>query len=261
MRQSTLIECTPSYTQLPLLRETGVPVANRNRNRTVVLASGGLDSSFLLWYFAKEVKHETVAFFVDYGQKHSARELGAVSQQVQALHDYSEAVTIVRRELDPQMFGRDSALLRASTTAVPSMDYDDMPIGPGSTEVPFRNATLLSLAVSYAMQMDMLNVAIGIHKGDSENWAYPDCSPAFFDNMKGAVNIGSNGRVRSVAPLLYRTKAEIIRLGEDVGVPWELTWSCYVGGRWHCGECPTCRERMKAFALAEVEDPTPYREV
>jgi 7-cyano-7-deazaguanine synthase len=98
----------------------------------------------------------------------------------------------------------------------------------------------------------------GAHAEDARAWAYPDCTPEFIGAMANAIYIGSYQQLRLRTPLEWLTKADIIQLGDRLGVPWEQTWSCYAGGQSHCGTCPTCRARRQGFVRAGVYDPTMY---
>jgi 7-cyano-7-deazaguanine synthase len=98
----------------------------------------------------------------------------------------------------------------------------------------------------------------GIHSDDAAGFAYPDCTPEWFGSQANAIFTGTYGRVRLIAPLLWMDKTAVIQTGEDHGVNWPDTWSCYKGGDLHCGTCPTCRSRREGFIKAEIEDPTSY---
>lgn len=99
-------------------------------------------------------------------------------------------------------------------------------------------------------------VAYGAHAGD--HTIYPDCRPEFFKAMAEAAAGCSWDAVKLFAPFLHLSKADIVREGNALGVPFEKTWSCYKGGKRHCGRCGTCVERIEAFQLASVPDPTEY---
>ncbi len=142
---------------------------------------------------------------------------------------------------------------------IPPVSYSDLPHGVSPTYVPFRNGTLLSLIAGMATVDDEAEaIYFGAHAEDAENWAYPDCTPEFIGGMANAIYIGTYRKIRLYTPLMFMRKHEIIRKGEELGVPWNLTWSCYEGSVQHCGVCPTCRARAEAFFLAKVADPTVY---
>ena len=126
------------------------------------------------------------------------------------------------------------------------------------TVVPNRNAIMLSVACALAVTRDAEAVAFGAHTGD--HFVYPDCRPEFVRAFATMVNLAVEGlaTIDIVTPFLSMTKADIVKLGNDLHVPFERTWSCYKGGAVHCGTCGTCYERREAFALAHVADPTAY---
>lgn len=239
-------------------------VPNRSdKEQAVCLFSGGLDSAVLMWHLAILMRCRVMALTVNYGQRH-AKELTAGVSLLRVLREQLEVApeenpTLMHLQLPHGIFGSGSALLRDGPD-VPHASYEEMGHGPQTTEVPFRNATFLSLATSMAMQIGAEWVAMAAHAGDHSQWNYPDCSPAFFSGMREAITVGTNQRVELLLPFLYSSKAGVVNHGVRLGVPFELTWSCYEGGGVHCGVCPTCLERRQAFVTAEVNDPTTYAE-
>ena len=131
-----------------------------------------------------------------------------------------------------------------------------------STVVPNRNAIMLTIAYAVAVSSGASVVATGVHAGD--HFVYPDCRPNFialFDNMERAATEGfALPELRLDAPFVHISKARIVQLGAQLGVPYEDTWSCYKGGDVHCAKCGTCVERREAFQLAGVVDPTVYED-
>lgn len=138
--------------------------------------------------------------------------------------------------------------------AVPEGNYDSKNMS--STVVPFRNGIMLSVAVGLAASRKLAKVVLGNHGGD--HFIYPDCRSEFIDAMCKAACLGTDGKVEVRSPFDGITKADIVKIGADLGVPFELTYSCYKGGKNHCGKCGTCRERREAFESAGVPDPTKY---
>jgi 7-cyano-7-deazaguanine synthase len=125
------------------------------------------------------------------------------------------------------------------------------------TYVPFRNAHFLSAAVSWAEVLDAEKIYIGAVEQDSSG--YPDCRPAFYQAFNTAIKTGTReGRIEIVTPLIALRKAQIIKLGLDLGAPLDLTWSCYSREDKACGVCESCVLRQRAFAEAGAEDPIPY---
>ena len=218
----------------------------------VVLFSGGLDSSTCL-AIAKEEGFAPHALAVRYGQRH-AHELTAAGRVATAM---GAPLKIV--DLDLRAIGG-SAL--TGELPVPK----DAPIGPGIpvTYVPARNTVLLALALAYAEVLGAQDLYIGVNAIDYSG--YPDCRPAFVGAFEALANLATaaavEGRARYTvhAPLLQLSKAEIIRRGAGLGVPYALTHSCYdpdPEGR-ACGRCDSCRLRRQGFADAGVPDPTRY---
>jgi len=218
----------------------------------VVLFSGGLDSSTCL-AIAREEGFAPHALAVRYGQRH-AHELRAAERVAAAA-----GVPLKVVELDLRAIGG-SAL--TGELAVPK----DAPLGQGIpvTYVPARNTVLLALALGYAEVLGAQDLYIGVNAIDYSG--YPDCRPAFVRAFEALANVATaaavEGRARYTvhAPLLQLSKAEIIRLGTRLGVPYGLTHSCYdpdLEGR-ACGRCDSCRLRRRGFAEAGVPDPTPY---
>ena len=125
-----------------------------------------------------------------------------------------------------------------------------------STVVPNRNMIMLSLAAARAIAVGADGVAYAAHSGDHA--IYPDCRPEFADAVAAALRICHYTPIELERPFVDMTKADIVRLGAELGVDFSKTWSCYKGGEKHCGKCGTCVERREAFRLAGVPDPTEY---
>jgi 7-cyano-7-deazaguanine synthase len=129
-----------------------------------------------------------------------------------------------------------------------------------ATVVANRNAIFVDVAVGVAVAEGADAVAIGVHAGDHA--IYPDCRPAFVDAAERLARVANEGFAadgfRVLAPFVEWSKADIVRRGAELGVPFADTWSCYRGRDVHCGTCGTCVERREAFALAGVPDPTRY---
>ena len=213
---------------------------------TVLIYSGGLDSTCLLYQLRAE-GHTIAALGVDYGQRHR--------RELDSARDICKAVGVPIRIADasslrPLLAG--SAL--TDDIAVPRGHYAAESMK--QTIVPNRNMILLALAIGWAVSLKYDAVAYAAHAGD--HTIYPDCRPAFVDAMRKAAALCDWHRVEIMTPFLGKTKADIVRLGAALGVPFAKTWSCYNGEAVHCGSCGTCTERREAFALAGVADPTEY---
>jgi 7-cyano-7-deazaguanine synthase len=125
-----------------------------------------------------------------------------------------------------------------------------------ATIVPNRNMILIAIAGAYAISVRADCIAYAAHAGDHA--IYPDCRPEFISIMEQAIAIADWQSVLLASPFAHRTKADIVRMGATLGVPFEDTWSCYKGGERHCGLCGTCIERREAFILAGIEDAVEY---
>jgi 7-cyano-7-deazaguanine synthase len=152
--------------------------------------------------------------------------------------------------------GEKSSLMRDGVP-VPEGHYEDESMK--STVVPNRNMILLSIATAWSIASGLQGVAYAAHSGDHA--IYPDCRPAFADAMNEAIRLCDYSSQELVRPFVSLTKADIVRVGASLGVPFEKTWSCYNGRKLHCGKCGTCVERIEAFELAGVPDPTEYKKL
>jgi 7-cyano-7-deazaguanine synthase len=220
-----------------------------SRPLAVVLVSGGLDSCVCLAEARRE--HDTALLHVNYGQRTEARELRAF----QALADhYSVARRLVADIGYLKQIGGSS--LVDSTLPV----EQGLPRGEEvpSTYVPFRNAHLLSIGVSWAEVIGATALFIGAVEEDSSG--YPDCREEFYRSFEAAVAAGTRPRTQLAirTPLIHLGKADIVRRGLELQAPLQLTWSCYTADERACGVCESCRLRLRGFAAAGVEDPLPY---
>ena len=126
---------------------------------------------------------------------------------------------------------------------------------PVSTYVPFRNGLFLSSAASIAISKDCSVIYYGAHSDDAAGNAYPDCSSDFNDAINRAIYIGSGKQLTVEAPFVNMTKADVVKTGIELNVPYDLTWSCYLGDDKPCGKCGTCIDRQKAFMENGIKDP------
>jgi 7-cyano-7-deazaguanine synthase len=194
--------------------------------------------------------YDAAAVHVSYGQRTQERERQsflAICQRLK-IHDR----LMVHNEAFRAIGG---SALTDESIAVP--DAEDIGRDIPVTYVPFRNAHFLAVAVSWAEVLGAEKVYIGAVEADSSG--YPDCRPAYYKAFNEVVKTGTrDGRIEILAPLIAMRKAEIVRLGLELGAPFDLTWSCYSREDEACGVCDSCVLRLRAFEAAGVPDPIPY---
>ncbi len=219
-------------------------------SRAVVLLSGGMDSCVCAALAARNC--DAAALHISYGQRTEEREQRAFAGICDRLGIHDRLV--VRNESLRAIGG---SALTDESIAVPESSAigHDIPV----TYVPFRNAHFLAVAVSWAEVIGAEKVYIGAVEQDSSG--YPDCRPAYYKAFNEVVRAGTKeGRIEIVTPLIAMRKAEIVRLGLELGAPFDLTWSCYSRQDRACGVCDSCVLRLRAFAAAGAQDPIPYAE-
>jgi 7-cyano-7-deazaguanine synthase len=223
--------------------------------KILVLSSGGVDSTTCLGLAVQEAGAENVlALSIYYGQKHD--------REIQAAKAVAEYYGVQRLELDLSTIfaGSNCSLLKQSTAAIPHESYGAQiektgGQSPVSTYVPFRNGLFLSSAASIALSHGCEKIMYGAHADDAAGSAYPDCSEQFVAAMDRAIREGTGNQLYLEAPFVSVTKAQVVKTGLALGVPYHLTWSCYEGGEKPCGVCGTCIDRQAAFAANGVTDP------
>ena len=217
-------------------------------SRAVILLSGGMDSCVCAALAARD--SDAAAVHVSYGQRTEDRER------------QSFAAICERLGIRDRLAVRNDALrlIGGSALTDPSMQVpqshsigSDIPV----TYVPFRNAHFLSVAVSLAEVLGAEKVYIGAVEQDSSG--YPDCRPEYYQAFNQVVKTGTkDGRIQIVTPLIGMRKFEIVKLGLELGAPFDLTWSCYTREDRACGVCDSCVLRLRAFREAGTADPIPY---
>lgn len=215
------------------------------RTKTVVLLSGGLDSSTLLYYLISE-GHDCYPLTILYGQKHSKEMLAArnICEQLHLVKRLKILDLACLRSLLPSSLTTD--------TPVPEGKYDEPSMS--QTVVPGRNLIFLAIAAGYAEGLGAKYVAYAAHAGD--HFIYPDCRPEFIRAADFAIFSGYGVKVLTHFSLM--DKGDIVKLGTKLEVPYWMTWTCYQGREKHCGKCGACDERKEAFAKAGVQDLTLY---
>jgi 7-cyano-7-deazaguanine synthase len=209
-----------------------------------------MDSTTLAYHLRPKCD-DLVCLSFDYGQRHK-KELDYARDTADRLAARFHLVDL--SSVTPLLGG--SAL--TDDIAVPEGHYASETMR--QTVVPNRNMMMASIAIALAVSEKAECVAMGMHAGDHP--IYPDCRPDFVFSLRNTAQLATEGfsvpNFTFEAPFVYDTKAEIVMRGNDLGVPWTLTWSCYQGGELHCGRCGTCVERQEAFAIAGIGDPTEY---
>lgn len=229
-------------------------IIEREETKALVLLSGGLDSAAALAHTVQEIGvHNVKAITAMYGQKHK--------KELYAAEDVAKYYKVPHEFFDMQrLYVNSKCSLIEGNGDIPDGTYaEQSEDGIVSTYVPFRNGLFLSVATAkilaeYPEHKD-LRVVIATHQDDVIGSAYADCSSAFLLAMQGAITEGTYYRVNLFTPFIEYNKAMIVTQGLKLGVPFELTWSCYNGGNVPCGHCATCLDRAKAFEQNGVPDP------
>lgn len=223
-------------------------------NTAVCIISGGMDSTVLL-HFLRHKHPRVFALSINYGQRH-AKELECAKWQCEQLGVEHHIVDLADA-LNPLLQG---SSLTSKDIAVPEGHYaaDNMK----ATVVPNRNMIMLAIAAGYGISRtpdrEGLYLAYGAHAGDHD--IYPDCRQDFTAALGRALALCDWKTVMLYTPFVQKTKADIAKLGYDMGVDFAHTWTCYKGGEKACGRCGTCVERLEAFAKVGLEDPLEYED-
>jgi 7-cyano-7-deazaguanine synthase len=219
--------------------------------KAVVLVSGGMDSC-VTTAMARDAGHELSLLHLNYGQRTEKREL----QAFHALADFygiPESRRLVASIAHLAAIGGSS--LTDAAIPVSSADLDNT--GIPTSYVPFRNAHILSVAVSWSEVIGARHIYIGAVYEDSSG--YPDCRPEYYAAFNEVIRLGTAaGDIRIETPIIFMTKEAIIRKGLEQNAPLHLTWSCYQNEDVACGVCDSCALRLRGFQRAGVEDPLPY---
>ncbi|GIV52136.1 MAG: 7-cyano-7-deazaguanine synthase [Candidatus Kapaibacterium sp.] len=216
----------------------------------VVALSGGMDSLVTL----AEIRtkgYDIAALHFNYGQRTERREL-------EAFHAICDHYAIETRLVVDVAY---LAAIGASSLTDPAIEVEHADLKRKeipSSYVPFRNANILAIATSWAEALGASAIGIGAVEEDSSG--YPDCRREFFSAFERVIELGTrpDTHITILTPVIGYRKAEIVRRGVELGVPFELSWSCYVRSDIACGECDSCALRLRGFQLAGIEDPIPY---
>lgn len=232
------------------------------QTKALVLSSGGVDSTTCIGIAIDKYGIDNViTASLYYGQKHD-KELECarkIAEYYKVRHIEEDISNIMKyaKDVCTLIQGGDEISHKSYAEQMKENNTERV-----STYVPFRNGLLLSIATAYADSLFpncKVEVYYGAHADDAAGNAYADCSPEFAEAMDKAINIGTYGNITIARPLIKMNKAEVIKTGLSLNVPYELTWSCYEGGQKACGTCGTCIDRLAAFKANGIEDPIQYK--
>ena len=213
------------------------------KEKCVVVLSGGPDSVTTA-YWAKKQGYDVYGLSCKYGQ--------IASKEV-------EHAKLIAQKLGIPLKVIDLSSLKNIYLGVTSVCDENIMMTQNFSQpiiVPFRNAIFLSVAVAYAVSVGATKIFYGAHGSDEP--FYPDCRKKFYKSFEETARLGTDENITVEAPFSCGPKSDIIKRGVALGVPFELTWSCYFAGAKHCGKCESCVNRKKAFEAAQVQDPTEY---
>lgn len=217
--------------------------------KAIVLVSGGMDS--LVTAGIAEQEYELAFLHLNYGQRTEQRELRAFNDISDYFHVKEKLVVDVKYFAQ---IGGSSLTDSKIEVAKADLEYDGIP----ASYVPFRNANILSIAVSWAEVIGAERIFIGAVEEDSSG--YPDCRKVFYDAFNKVISLGTkpDSELTIVTPIINLKKSEIVKKGVDLNVPFDLSWSCYVNNDIACGECDSCALRLRGFQTAGINDPIQY---
>lgn len=214
--------------------------------KTILIYSGGLDSTTLLYYLLKN-NHDVKCLSINYGQKHK--------KEIESSKYFCKKLNVEHEIVDVSSITKlisNSSL--TSDKKVPEGHYEEESMKV--TIVPNRNMIMLSIAIGWAINEKFDNVAYAAHNGDHA--IYPDCREGFAEHVSLAAQLADWHPVKVIRPFINFSKTEIAKLAGDLNVEIDKTWSCYNGKNIHCGKCGTCVERIEALELSGVNDETIY---
>jgi len=217
----------------------------KRADKCVVVLSGGPDSTTVA-YWAQNQGYDLYAITFKYGQ--------IATKEVEYASKIAETLRVQIKVID-------LSSLKEIFKGVTSLCDESIPLTSSFSKpiiVPFRNAIFLSIAVAYAMSIGATKIFYGAQGSDEP--FYPDCRKEFYKSFETAAKLGTDREIILEAPFSNIPKSAIIKLGTELGVPFHLTWSCYLDGSKHCGKCESCVNRKKAFKEAGLHDPTEYNE-
>ncbi len=220
-----------------------------NRPFAVVLVSGGMDSCVTAAIASQQ--HELAFLHLNYGQRTERRELKAFNDIADFYHVEKRLVVNVEHL---KQIGGSSLTDHSMKVQEADIHRKEIP----TSYVPFRNAQILSIAVSWGEILTASKIFIGAVEEDSSG--YPDCREEFFRAYNNVIELGTkpDTHLEIVTPVIHMKKFEIVREGIKLNAPLHLSWSCYQREDKACGVCDSCALRLRGFSKAGVEDPIPY---
>jgi len=212
-------------------------------DKCVVVLSGGPDSTVVA-YWARKQRYEVHALTFKYGQ--------IAEKEVKYAKLIAEKLGMPIKIIDLGSLGD----VFTGVTALCDKNIELTSTFTQPIIVPFRNAIFLSVAVAYAISIGAVEVFYGAQ--GSDDLFYPDCRKEFYKSFENTAKLGTGAEIRIEAPFSNLQKSEVLKIGKQLGVPFDLTWSCYRGEEKHCGICESCVNRKNAFKEAKIVDPTVY---
>jgi len=221
----------------------------KKNKKAIIIFSGGMDSTTLLYYLLNK-GYELEAISYDYGQKHK-KELDCAKQICKDLN-------IKHDIIDISFIGKHiNSSLTQDDQEIPEGHYESKNME--STVVHHRNLMMMTIANAIGLSRGITDIAYAAHAGD--HIIYPDCTPSFASSAEITLNISSGKQVKIIRPFIDIDKTDILRIGLNLKVPYEKTWSCYKGNKLSCGKCGTCVERLEAFEKCNTKDPIEYEQI
>ena len=226
-----------------------------SNSRAVVLVSGGMDSCVTA--AIAHLQHELAFLHVNYGQRterHELKSFYALADHYGVQRRLIADLTHLKSIGGSSLTDMHMAVTEANPETLFHSKKNDIP----TSYVPFRNANILSTAVSWAEVVGAENIFIGAVEEDSSG--YPDCRKEFYDAFNKVIDLGTKPetKISISTPVINLKKSEIVKRGIELKAPFELTWSCYTNEDRACGVCDSCALRLRAFQIAGIEDPIPY---
>ncbi|MCX7878195.1 MAG: 7-cyano-7-deazaguanine synthase QueC [Ignavibacteria bacterium] len=222
-----------------------------SKGKVIVLLSGGMDSLVTAAIAGSEA-YELYTLHINYGQRTEKREL-------KSFNDISDHYRAAKRFIVDMKYLSQIGGSSLTDYSIPVTSYNPESTGIPVSYVPFRNANILSVAVSWAEICNAGKIFIGAVEEDSSG--YPDCREVFYNAFNRVIELGTKPEtfIEVVTPLIHMKKHEIVKKGLELKAPFEISWSCYKSEDIACGECDSCYLRLKGFHEAGVEDPIPYK--